>query len=410
MQWLTYRVATGCDHQQRASASQRNHVSKRSVLTKNCPPLSYARNPRLPLAYGVLTAALAMVSFGCSAELSSSEAETESVSRALCATTQLTGLTATASSTQNAGTPASAAVDGNMGTRWSSAASDPQWIRVDLGASRWIEQVVLNWEAASARDYTLQISPDGSNWTTVKTVTNAAAGARTDTLTGLSSHVGRFVRMNGTRRTTGYGYSLWELKVYGDTSPGCGASGPVCGNGTTETGEQCDDGNAVSTDACTNTCKLPACGDAICSSSETCSSCAGDCGTCATGRSIVNNLQAETNDGMLGVQYETTSDVGGGQNAGWIEANDYIEWRINVPAAGNYTVTTRSATVATTGLQVLVDGTARATLGLSNTGGYQSWASFVSSPIAFTAGLHSLRVKFTGSGQNLNWVKVTPLP
>ena len=41
---------------------------------------------------------------------------------------------ATASSTENAGTPASAAVDGNTGTRWSSAASDPQWIYVDLGA------------------------------------------------------------------------------------------------------------------------------------------------------------------------------------------------------------------------------------------------------------------------------------
>ncbi|SEO68003.1 beta-glucosidase, partial [Actinacidiphila rubida] len=58
------------------------------------------------------------------------------------------GKTATASSTENAGTPASAAVDGNTGTRWSSAASDPQWLQVDLGASATISSVTLNWETA----------------------------------------------------------------------------------------------------------------------------------------------------------------------------------------------------------------------------------------------------------------------
>ncbi|MET9943035.1 discoidin domain-containing protein, partial [Streptomyces halstedii] len=42
------------------------------------------------------------------------------------------GKPVTASSEENYGTPATAAVDGNANTRWSSAASDPQWIRVDL--------------------------------------------------------------------------------------------------------------------------------------------------------------------------------------------------------------------------------------------------------------------------------------
>src|ERR1700754_3075875 len=60
------------------------------------------------------------------------------------------GKPATASSTENAGTPASAAVDGNTGTRWSSAAADPQWLQVDLGATQSISQVTLNWEAAYA--------------------------------------------------------------------------------------------------------------------------------------------------------------------------------------------------------------------------------------------------------------------
>ncbi|MBY8853338.1 discoidin domain-containing protein, partial [Saccharothrix sp. MB29] len=54
------------------------------------------------------------------------------------------GRPVTASSVENGGTPVQAAVDGNTGTRWSSAAADPQWIAVDLGSAKPINQVVLN--------------------------------------------------------------------------------------------------------------------------------------------------------------------------------------------------------------------------------------------------------------------------
>ena len=64
---------------------------------------------------------------------------------------------ATASSTENASFPASNAVDGNTGTRWSSAFSDPQWLQVDLGTSQTICQVTLNWEAAYAKSFQIQI-------------------------------------------------------------------------------------------------------------------------------------------------------------------------------------------------------------------------------------------------------------
>ena len=45
---------------------------------------------------------------------------------------------------------------------------------------------------------------------------------------------------------------------------------PVCGNGAEESGEECDDGNKINTDGCTNNCKLPDCGDGIRSDSEQC--------------------------------------------------------------------------------------------------------------------------------------------
>lgn len=129
------------------------------------------------------------------------------------------GKPVTSSSNQSASTPASAAVDGNTATRWSSTFSDPQWLGVDLGASVTVSQVVLRWEAAYARAFQIQTSDDGTTWTTVYSTTTSAGGVQTLDVNGN----GRYVRLNGTRRGTAYGYSLWEFQVYGTgggTPPG----------------------------------------------------------------------------------------------------------------------------------------------------------------------------------------------
>ncbi|MEV7969520.1 discoidin domain-containing protein [Sphaerisporangium sp. NPDC088356] len=104
------------------------------------------------------------------------------------------------------------AVDGNAATRWGSAYTDPQWITVDLGASHSINRVRLNWEAAFARAYQVQTSPDNSTWTTVFSTTSGDGGVDDLTVTG----TGRYVRVYGTQRALSpYGYSLWDLNVYG---------------------------------------------------------------------------------------------------------------------------------------------------------------------------------------------------
>jgi beta-glucosidase len=133
------------------------------------------------------------------------------------------GKPATASSTENAGTPASAAVDGDTGTRWSSAAADPQWLQVDLGANATVTQVVLQWETAYAKAFQIQVSSDGSTWTPAYSTTTGTGG--TQTLAVNAS--GRYIRMYGTVRATGYGYSLWEFQVYGTLDGGTGAA---CGS------------------------------------------------------------------------------------------------------------------------------------------------------------------------------------
>jgi hypothetical protein len=134
------------------------------------------------------------------------------------------GKTTVASSTENAGTPASAATDGNTGTRWSSAFSDPQWIQVDLGASATVSQVVLNWEAAYARAFQIQVSADcNTNWNTIYNTTTSNGGVQTLAVNGS----GRCVRVYGTQRATQWGYSLWEFQVYGTG----GGQGPGGGTG-----------------------------------------------------------------------------------------------------------------------------------------------------------------------------------
>ncbi|NUT35573.1 MAG: hypothetical protein HOV79_21175 [Hamadaea sp.] len=142
------------------------------------------------------------------------------------------GKPATASSVENAGTPASAAVDGDTGTRWSSAFADPQWIQVDLGTTATLSSVVLQWEGAYATAFQIQTATAATGpWTTVYSTTTATGGTQNLAVSGS----GRYVRVYGTARATGWGYSLWEFQVYGETSGGgsCGTTNAAQGRPAT---------------------------------------------------------------------------------------------------------------------------------------------------------------------------------
>ncbi|SEW43957.1 Por secretion system C-terminal sorting domain-containing protein [Chitinophaga sp. YR573] len=122
----------------------------------------------------------------------------------------------TVSSVEGAGLEGNYAVDGNTSTRWSATMyTDPQWITVDLGSNYNISRVKITWEAAYAKDYLLQVSTDNTNWTTVKTIQgNTSLSNDHSSL----SATGRYVRMYGTARGSDYGYSIYELEVYGTAS------------------------------------------------------------------------------------------------------------------------------------------------------------------------------------------------
>ncbi|WP_144120545.1 discoidin domain-containing protein [Catellatospora sichuanensis] len=104
------------------------------------------------------------------------------------------------------------AFDLDPASRWATSAwTDPGWIYVDLGATAQIKRVVLQWDPAYATSYQLQTSADAANWTTVYSTTTSTGFKQNITVNG----TGRYVRMYGTARSNGYGYSLWEFQVYG---------------------------------------------------------------------------------------------------------------------------------------------------------------------------------------------------
>lgn len=121
------------------------------------------------------------------------------------------GKAVTASSIEHGGTAADFVNDGNEGTRWSSLSSDDQWIYVDLGSEYTIESVVLKWETAYGLAYSIEVSDNASDWTKIYDENSSDGGYDTIPL----SAAGRFVRMSGITRATGWGYSLWEMEVHG---------------------------------------------------------------------------------------------------------------------------------------------------------------------------------------------------
>ncbi|MFI6638839.1 discoidin domain-containing protein [Streptomyces sp. NPDC050504] len=133
------------------------------------------------------------------------------------------GKPATASTLEDSSFGAGNAFDGDPATRWASVeGKDPQWIRVDLGATATVSRVKLTWEDAYAKAYRVETSADGTTWT--KIAEEKAGNGGTDDLTGLSGQ-GRYLRVYGTARGTSYGYSLFEVEVYGTVDGGTPPTG-----------------------------------------------------------------------------------------------------------------------------------------------------------------------------------------
>ncbi|NCC52610.1 MAG: hypothetical protein EOM20_15520 [Spartobacteria bacterium] len=106
--------------------------------------------------------------------------------------------------------PARHLCDGDPGTRWSSPASDPQYVLIDMGRPQVVNGLTLHWETAFSSAYSVLISEDGAYWQTVYEETEG--DGKTDYINFLPVNA-RYVKLLLTKRGTGWGHSLWEIDI-----------------------------------------------------------------------------------------------------------------------------------------------------------------------------------------------------
>ena len=346
----------------------------------------------------------------------------------------------TTSSIEGAGLTGASAVDGNSGTRWASVPNvDPQWLQVDLQGAYNITRVKINWEVALATNYDVQVSADGTNWTSLRLVTGNTL--LSNDWTGLTG-TGRYIRIYGTARGTQYGYSIWDLEVYGTPTSVCtvpAQPGAIQGNATVQAGSRQTYSVAPVAGATSYTWTLPLGWSGTSSSNSitatviapgggTPASAGGTmvvrannaCGSSTTrtaqitviggSGSFSTRIEAENYTYMAGVVKENCSE--GGQNVGSFDAGDWTAYAVTVPTAGTYMISYRVA-AATAGKSLRLEKDAGSillnTVAVPNTGSLQAWTT-VTQSINLTAGVNSLGLTTYTGGIAINWLEIRSIP
>ena len=132
------------------------------------------------------------------------------------------------------------------------------------------------------------------------------------------------------------------------------------------------------------------------------------------GTAKVTRIQAEAFNVQQGVQTETTSDAGGGQNVGWLDAGDSMVYNAVLPPnnTNNYTITYRVASNVAGGgeLQLAQPGGNKVygTVAIPNTNGWQNWTT-VSHTVFIPTGETNLAILVKKGGWNLNWFEINSI-
>ncbi len=107
------------------------------------------------------------------------------------------------------------------------------------------------------------------------------------------------------------------------------------------------------------------------------------------------------------VDIEVCTDAGGGYNTGWTEAGEWLEYTVDAPIAGQYTVDTRVSSLSTGGTFHLefngIDKTGAVTVPVTT--GWQTWTT-VSSTVTLEAGVQVMRFLATTDGFNVNYFDI----
>ena len=117
-------------------------------------------------------------------------------------------------------------------------------------------------------------------------------------------------------------------------------------------------------------------------------------------------IEAEAYDAAVGVQVEPTTDADGVENVGFIDPNDWMEYNVDIPAAGTYAFTFRVASEPG-GSQIVLstNGSDVGDFTVGATGGWQSWTN-VTLTAELPAGNQAIRLTSLANPYNLNWLTI----
>ena len=130
---------------------------------------------------------------------------------------------------------------------------------------------------------------------------------------------------------------------------------------------------------------------------------------------VPGKIQMEDFTVNSGFEFETTTDSGGGQNAGYTDSGDYFDFSVMVNQTGYYTAAFRVASLSAGGslkLQLVKeDGTTEdlTSVTFNATGGWQTWKSIASEDLYLEEGFHTLRVLAQSASFNINWFSLSYL-
>ena len=121
-------------------------------------------------------------------------------------------------------------------------------------------------------------------------------------------------------------------------------------------------------------------------------------------------IEAEYFYAMTGITTQITSDTDAGRNITNIDANDWLDYSLNIQKSGNYRVEFRVASAVAGGKFELrkSTGLVLSSLTIKTTGGSQKWVT-IADTINLAAGKQTLRLQAMTGGWNINWINLVYL-
>jgi hypothetical protein len=109
------------------------------------------------------------------------------------------------------------------------------------------------------------------------------------------------------------------------------------------------------------------------------------------------------------VDLERTSDYGGGYAVAWVAAGEWLEYSVDVAAAGIYDLVLRVSRQASgeSAVSVSLGGVDRSgQLAVPSTGSWQTWTDVVKKGVFLPSGPQTLRISMVGAGFKVNWIEI----